>query len=221
MKERFANELLENDFDWKLLSYENPKREEINRAIEKAEEEGMKKTFPGNEYLIKAVFEFGMMPDLNIPAIEFLKRKLNGKIVVDLGGGIGGSAILAKETGAEIYVNVERFNIHGEVSTDKPIDDQKIDGLREIHFKADMLDFISRVNSESVNILISQIDKLIIKSSNYHSVLAREILRVTEKGGIIFGSQSEVLSLLKYRQDYKEKVSLKFESGDVHIFEKK
>ena len=64
--------------------------------------------------------------------------------------------------------------------------------------KSDMLDFISRVASNSVNVEIDGIDHNII-THVYRQALIGEILRVTKQGGLILscGSDDIVRELLR------------------------
>lgn len=165
----------------------------------------------------------------------FFKNKLEGKILVDLGGGYGVMEKFAKKMGVSVYINVDRLLPgHQEAKPDSTIDlskaEQSTNKTQVIEVKADILDFISRLPENSVNITINGMDVMMLDTcgayadeyrdslpdtvlctgegikkveekkreeekarENYGRSLLEEIIRVTEKGEVIFGSGTMIL----------------------------
>jgi len=149
--------------------------------------------------------------------VELFKKAISGNVLCELGGAGGRMEFLAANMDAGLYINVDKYP-NGIKNDPKPVDPMvgvikqrdfvvKMSGMKdvvliegihdEIHVRADMLDFISRLKDASVNIVINGIDSEVIKVPEYHELLAKEILRVTKKNGVIFGNMSDSLFILK------------------------
>ncbi len=129
-------------------------------------------------------------------AIEktFFRRRLKGKALIDLGGGPANwSWNIAREFGSSTHINVDRY---GSLNPPGPLKPKLLgfhqDKYSAWEINADMLDFISRVRSNIANCTINGIDDFIINDYRYHEAMAEEMVRVTKKGGLIFGYDSEV-----------------------------
>jgi hypothetical protein len=130
---------------------------------------------------------------------DLLKSKFNGKMLVNLGA--GNPSPFLEELNNGTIINVDRFSF-GNVGTKKPIKlekmwTQKKGEVKSFGVSADMLDFVSKLSDNSVNIEIDGIDYDIIHNPEYHKALAKEILRVTEKGGLMIGIHSNPLYFVK------------------------
>ena len=131
---------------------------------------------------------------------EFLEKVLSDSILVDLGGGVWNETMrsLAAEHSAKGYVNVDMHAFAGDSSITKP---SKIypDKSAAIGVKADMLDFVSHMKDDSASFTINGIDETILwyEEHEYNEALAKQILRATKIGGVIFGCVSGVLKKLK------------------------
>jgi hypothetical protein len=160
-------------------------------------------------------------------------------ILCDLGGHNGATKYLAGNHNASAYINVDRYP-RG-LKDDTPVDATKgvfekreyigplsgtrlIEGIHNvINVRADMLDFVSRLKDASVNITINGIDGNIIPVEEYHKALAKEILRVTKRNGIIFGHGSfpvisDILKLVKTHDLLKEEFNVIYlERSDVVV----
>lgn len=131
---------------------------------------------------------------------QFFIQKLSGGVLVDLGGAEGNLRESALVWGVKTYINVDR----GEYSWQKDgkrlppnplkaaveFDESK---LHIIGVNSDMLDFVSRMRDNSANFTINGIDFNIIEDDAYHAALAKEVIRATKPGGIIFGANSEIV----------------------------
>ena len=129
---------------------------------------------------------------------------------------------LAKQCGATTYVSVDRFH-PGEPDPLRSLREETLDGLHEIEVCADMLDFLTHIKDNIGNFAINGIDELVIPNQAYRQALAQELIRVTRKGGIIFGINSDIpLNMFSGG----EKAQLRFipkmpiDNSDVFVFEK-
>jgi hypothetical protein len=135
-------------------------------------------------------------------ARAFLKERLAGKILVDLGGGESRSMeSLAQMLGVSVYIRVDVYfqsslvDEHGRLADRGKMEP---DGeMMVYHVKSDMLEFLSRLPDSSVCVTINGIDMSVIHSEAYHQALAKEIVRVLAPDGVIFGRLSESLNLLQ------------------------
>jgi len=124
----------------------------------------------------------------NSKKISYLKEKLKGKIVVDLGcGGVGSVhdniSIMAR-LGVKNYIgiDVDLNALHANLIL--------IEGLEMPlvrYIKEDMLVFASKLKDKSVNFFMCGIDNTIIKSDVYWERLGEQLARATEDNGLIFG----------------------------------
>jgi len=149
--------------------------------------------------------------------VKLFKKTISGNVLCELGGAGGRMEFLSANMDAGLYINVDKYP-NGVKNDPKPIDPTAgvikkrdfvikfpgeddfvlIEGIHdEIHVRADMLDFISRLKNDSVNIVINGIDSCVIRIPEYHKLLAKEIIRVTKKDGIIFGNMSDSLFVLR------------------------
>lgn len=134
--------------------------------------------------------------------VGFLKGKIKGYPVVDLGGGLHGHVeSLTIELEASDYIQVDKF-IAEKSKLDPFINLWANSGKVKqgetyaALVQADMLDFISRIPDGSANFFINGIDMLIIDDRNYHKALVSELTRATRIGGVVCGVNSEVLKHL-------------------------
>lgn len=153
-------------------------------------------------------------------AIDFLKSKIKGKILLDVGSGMsfkrgallpeywgGESSVqrLAKKMGASVCIGVDKYTDTCEKATGKPTDPsfdltrgKKIGkGTQVVMVSADILDFLSRLPDNSVCMTINGIDNRVIENQEYHQALAKEMMRVLAKDGLIFGVNSDSLGFIK------------------------
>ena len=149
---------------------------------------------------------------LSEETLQLFRRAISENILCDLGSAGGRMDYLANAFSAGLYIDVDKFP-GGHRST--PIDPTlgraeirefrefafdgkgKLEGvLPEIHVRADILDFVSRLRDSSVNIMINGIDGEIIPSTEYHELLAKELVRVLKDDGLIFGNNSTCLVFL-------------------------
>ncbi len=144
---------------------------------------------------------------------DFLKEKLEGHILVDLGGGFGHMDTVAWRLNARTYITVDTayqnhlpdedstrgFSAHLRVDPENPMH-----YLQEITVAADMLDFVARVPSGTCNFVVNGITSDIIDSPEYHVAVAQEMIRATRAGGIIFGNFSQSLEYIKDNTGMKQ-----------------
>jgi hypothetical protein len=135
----------------------------------------------------------------------FFKEKLQGEILIDIGGGQGRTMPeFAKKFGARLYINVDEH--HGELEgapnpqVGKPakIDywrlpkSERTRPMEAIDVKADMLDFVARLPDNSCNFVVNGINMEVIISDDYREALIEELMRATKVGGIMFGITSDI-----------------------------
>jgi len=126
---------------------------------------------------------------------DFLRRHLSGQVLIDLGGGSSAMSNLASEFGCSTYVNVDRAPYDEKENPNPfvPAGHWRVGDTMNLHVHADMLEFVSMVRENTVNCIINGIDTIIVDDIKYHEALAREMIRVTKKGGLIFGTTSYAL----------------------------
>ncbi len=215
-----------------LLAYQNPERAKIDRIIETTQSNNFDTHYVDQWRSFKAGGDFGGSAEEKTRAdevIAYLEGKLKDQVIIDLGPANSFSPPVKIGKGA--YIGVEKFNISEKAPLNPSVSlsDRTYPQIgRIIVVKADMLDFVSRVQNESGNYFISGIDGFIIRSKDYLQELAREIARSTRVGGVVFGVDSAVLSMLDKKQ-FKE-VQFSFGtiqetefgsvSRDTHIWER-
>lgn len=145
--------------------------------------------------------------------LELFKNTISGNTLCELGGASGRMETLAATNNAGLYINIDKYP-SGTKDDGSPIDptighvvhnkyEDRLTGavlIEGVHatmsVRSDMLDFVSRLKNESVNIVINGIDGDLIPVKEYHKSLAEEILRVTKENGVIFGNGSACLTIL-------------------------
>ena len=169
--------------------------------------------------------------------VKLFKKTIAGNILCELGGAGGRMGFLAANMDASLYVEVDKYPNHKK-DDPTPID-PTIGGVKkrdfvikmpgaedhvliegthqEIHVRADMLDFISRLKDNSVNIVINGIDGLVITVSEYHEALAKEIMRATKEDGVIFGNYSDSLFMLQDMINGDPELKKQFEIVDAKV----
>lgn len=166
---------------------------EYEKLALKQEKRGIK--FPPSDANYSIIWSEVINTENENAVRDFLRRHLSGQVLIDFGGGTSAMSNLASEFGCSIYVNVDRAP-YGEEEKPNPLVPayhRQVGDTMNLHVHADMLDFISRVKENSVNCIINGIDVIIVDDSKYHEALAREMIRVTKKGGLIFGTTSYAL----------------------------
>lgn len=126
---------------------------------------------------------------------RFFKEHLKHKVLIDLGGGsirLSYMCQLAKQCEAAAFASVDLMLTAEPPKTIQIHKEKTTDGFHEMEISADMLEFVTRLKDESVCFAINGIDWTIIDDKEYNAALAKEIVRATSKGGIIFGYDSEV-----------------------------
>jgi hypothetical protein len=165
---------------------------------------------------------------------------LPGSILCDLGGYNGKTEDVAASHDASLYINVDRYP-RG-LNDDTAVDPQKghfekrdyvvqgqtlIKGIHNVmSVRADMLDFVSRLRDNSVNITINGIDADIIPTEKYHESLATEILRATKHQGVIFGHMSypllgDVMKLIKQNPELSNEFRIVYNDKGTVVISRK
>lgn len=231
-------------------SYDNPNKNYYQEVIRNAEEVTRDFNTPHSDHWDR----LSDRPDFSEEQIEqareareFFRTKLKGGIVVNLGGWKSPFVKILGKEGPKEVINVDKhmhykWDIDGywerreKDEPDIPIDSNRVDleenlsdGRRVKYVRADMLDFISQLPDNSVNIEIDGIDFNVIAHREYHQALAREIIRVLKKGGIVFGNVTSVLEKFQEETpDELQRVEFKILEGRYDskttpflVFEKK
>lgn len=137
---------------------------------------------------------------------RLLREHLQGSVLIDLGAGSGYFVKhIAHKYGVGTYILVDRDYKHenGELppNPQTPIEYVQVANKQRIKVKADMLDFIARLRPNALNFTLNGIDRIIIDDIRYHEALAQELLRVAQKGSLIFGVDSHALEILSEHAD--------------------
>ena len=134
---------------------------------------------------------------------SYFRERLSGKTLLDLGGGRMTDYIkeIADISEASVYINIDRSNkgIPNEYGLNPLVPIPYFCTAKKtlcMKILADMLDFISRVRDGVANCTLNGIDSCIINDPAYNQALAHEMIRVTPKGGIIFGTLSGALDYI-------------------------
>lgn len=149
---------------------------------------------------------------------EWIKERLNGEILVDLGGSYARGRDFAKSLGVKSYICVDLgifhqavpFDASSPVTTwdaeDEMVTEDERKEMDVVEVKDDILDFLLHLRDGSVNIMMNGIDAHVAHdpdfgsdTAKYHKRLADEILRVTKGGGVILGLGSDALDAIGYR----------------------
>jgi SAM-dependent methyltransferase len=194
-----------------MLTYENPRRAQLEPLIERARNgmgELLKTPYTGLtwDYLADPTFE-----NAHNELRKTMQNSLAGKTLVDLGCNNGYYQWRTREIA--IRMGIGRY-----IGIDLTADERELE-RDEIHIstvKADMLDFVSRLPSESANFMLNGIDARVIHDPAYHRELAAEIHRATERDGRVFGTKSEAFRFLERMGFTELEVNTAF-----HIFKKK
>lgn len=130
--------------------------------------------------------------------LEFLRGKLEGKVLVDLAAG-GGMRYLSERVKVSTQIEVNLYHGRGLPNPYNDISHGGSSGtpsVKVIKVKADALDFTSKIANNSASFVINGLDTEIIPVVEYHKVLADEVIRATPEGGVIFGLNSGVLNFV-------------------------
>lgn len=153
---------------------------------------------------------------LDAEQTDKLREILGGKesVLVDLGGGLMPRDIprLAKKIGVRTYVDVDIRFTDTDLSGELPVTvfgSEKIYMDREVEMDScavgdDLLRFLSRLNNESVSLVISGIDENIIINPKYIEELWEQTQRVVPENGLIIGGNSVIYRYLKKNPNFEE-----------------
>lgn len=168
--------------------------------------------------------------------IEFFRTRLSGNVLVDLGGGAGTMKGPSRIWEVGTYVNVDR-GVYGKLINEASLSDattavaDKVEaGLHINGVNADILEFVTRMQTGVGNFSINGIDKFIVDDPQYNQALAQEIVRATKTGGLIFGIESDVFENFKImatadkspirKIDVERELDYPEEMVDLNVFEK-
>lgn len=131
---------------------------------------------------------------------RLLREHLQDSVLIDLGAGSGHFVKqIARKYKVGTYILVDRDSGHEPSEPPNPqtaISNVQFEDQQRISVKADMLDFIARLRPNALNFTLNGIDRIIIDNIKYHEALAQELLRVAQKGSLIFGVDSHALEIL-------------------------
>jgi len=184
-----------------LLTFENPRMKEYDELLARLAKERKTGSIDQEPYSDQwKLLIFGEELGRDVPALRYLREKLKGKWLLDLGSGSGGMKDVARILGVSRYIGVDKYPGRKESGSgykDIVLKESANGSTIEVAVASgDMLQFIARLPSESVNITINGIDVSIINDESYYKALATEIARVTPSGGIVFGVNAEVFRYL-------------------------
>jgi len=150
-------------------------------------------------------------------ARDFLKQRLAGDILVDLGGRTGSFSLAYHQFGVATYINVDRDydgeKLNYSVNPLAALNEADIGDLHKLNVKADMLDFVARMRDGSANFMLNGIDFASVPGGErYHEALAQELVRATKPGGLVFGINATVDHIWR---DMRDKAPLSDQSLDL------
>lgn len=131
---------------------------------------------------------------------DFFRGRLEGRVLVDCGGNRDDTMLqFAKDYGASMYINVDRFlpySVEERFLGRFPGRVEMVDGMQIVRVNGDMLCFLARLQPGTVNVVINGINDSLIENLLYHHALLDEIGRVVGPNGLFFGYDSVVLDLV-------------------------
>ena len=155
---------------------------------------------------------------------RFFRQHLQGSNLVDLGGGTMRNPMydFAKYFQAQLYINVEMPGLQQDWAAYRVAQKQEQGGdFVAVDLDADMLAFVSQMKDGSANFTLNGIDWAAIGDQRYHRALAKELLRVTRPGGLIFGTCSNILKILEEENFPLRQVKRPgYSTSDMYIWEK-
>jgi len=163
-----------------LLRHENPRAQQYNVLIEEAKR---------NNFICNAPFVSGFttIMEKRTGFHEFLKKKLEGKILVDLGCG-------TEESREKMISLARRYGVRHLISTDfiyvMKEEEKDLGDIRVSILNKDMLDLVMRLPHESVSFFLSGIDTDISDNETYNRALAEEMRRALHPNGIAITFQA-------------------------------
>ena len=147
--------------------------------------------------------------------MQFLADKLEGEILINLGGGqeyryrrsdekLNNRSPLENFTEKikpKAIINVDVFAARGNVDLRRSVRSERRNNTVIMTVAADMLDFLQHLPDESVSIQIDGINESLISKPEYHQALAKEIERVVQPNGIILAVGSDSVGMIDDKVD--------------------
>tara|TARA_Y100000034_G_C6900437_1_gene416312 strand:- start:1295 stop:1924 length:630 start_codon:yes stop_codon:yes gene_type:complete len=169
----------------KYLGYKNPNQEDYKKLSKHKD----------NRHLISPYSDrlpnFTKIPELNI----LLRERIPLSPLFDIGAGpmsYGNVLGIAEEYNAEAYMGIDiAFTETEKIGWEEEI-------LKQFLISGDMLETISKINSNSANFSFNGIDFI---SGEYLEAIIKELKRTTKDGGIIFGRGSELVEWALYEEE--------------------
>ena len=210
------------------FNYKNPQADEIAAVIARAEKRHTV-WFDSHQAPWRLVANLKDRQD--IPFVrevhEFFRDRLKDRVLISLGAvEIPLSKALASAP-PKVIIHVDRYD-HRIGPREAPLDPFAVTQVRhepdeplQWNIKADMLDVLSRIPSDSVNVELDGIDTVIIPDEEYHRVLAQELVRVLRPGGVLFGNHVDAFEHLRNNgQLIERRFMLTNDFYETRIFEK-
>lgn len=211
-----------------LFHYENPRASEIARVIQEAERHH-RLWFNSHQAPWNLCARIKDRQDLPIvrEMYDFLRKHLADKVLVSLGAVKTPLAEALAETPPKVVINVDRYDDRIG-PREAPLDPYSVttikhepDSAVEWNVKADMLDFVSRLPDNSVNLQLDGIDTVIIDYEPYHRALAQELIRVLRTGGVLLGNHVDAFDeVTRDTQLIQHRLGLVDLFRETKIFEK-
>ncbi len=158
--------------------------EEIKKSKEQYEYVKNKNEFDRTGSPLISAFAKLLLKEWNSKLLETIRAMLKDKILCDLGSGHYRSAaysISSLKLPIKKYIGVDKYKV---ITTNVMIKD----GYAMQFVRADMLLFVSKLPDNCMNYLLCNLESTCFESDyGYMEKLNRELLRTTEKGGIIMG----------------------------------
>jgi hypothetical protein len=160
---------------------------------------------------------------------ELLSKKLDGKILIDLGNaGVSKRYVSEWERlGVKAYIGVDLYNPQQHSAGANPRRDVLPETEKHIYgnfpvsqIHADMHEFLAHVPDNSACIMINGIDAAVLASPTFAPLL-KEMERVCVPGGIIFGKATQFLSALKNNPHFIDHAPDASETYGIEMYEKK
>lgn len=178
-----------------LFHYENPRAHEIAHVVMEAERRH-RLWFDSHQAPWNLCARIKDRQDLSIvrDMYDFLRKHLAGKVLVSLGAVETPLSGALAETPPKVIINVDRYDDRIG-PREAPLDPYMVTTVKhepnsavEWNVKADLLDFVSRLPDNSVNLQLDGIDTVIIDDERFHRMLAQELIRVLRPGEILLGN---------------------------------
>ncbi len=189
MDKKAQRQAARDNFITMYCTHQHPDREDVERVIHESQFTDFRNSF--------AQFwsEAALLHNKRLEVIKIISDYIRGGILLDLGGGsLSRMASVAEECGVQTYVNIDE-------QQESQVFFPTTGNMDVVYLEGDMLRTISSIRDACAHITVNAINHEIAfdkKHRNdpshkhqYHQKLAREVIRVLQPDGLVFGINAD------------------------------